>query len=53
MVYLRGAPVRDHLRGVASVLDLRATEDLVGTGAVPAAAGFREVDSLWVLDFDQ
>ena len=48
-----GAPVRDHLRGVVSVLDLGATEDLVGTDLVPAVAGFRGVDIHRVKDFDQ
>ena len=50
---LRGAPVRDHLRGVVSALDLRAAEDPVGTDVVPAVAGSREVDIHMVLDFDQ
>ena len=50
---LRGAPVRDHLRGVVSALDHRAVEDPVGTDVVPAIAGFREVDIHMVLDFDQ
>ena len=55
---LRGASVRDHLRGVVSALDPRAAEDLVGTDVVPAVAGFREVDIHMVdihmvLDFDQ
>ena len=43
----------DHLRGVASALDLRAVEDPVGTDVVLAVAGFREVDIHMVLDFDQ
>ena len=42
---MRGAPVRDHLRGVVSALDLRAAEDPVGTDVVPTVAGFREVDT--------
>ena len=50
---LWGAPVRDHLRGVVSSLDLRAAEDPVGTDVVPAVAGFREVDIHRVLDFNQ
>ena len=50
---LRGALVRDHLRGVVSALDLRAAEDPVGIDVVPAVAGFREVDIHMVLDFDQ
>ena len=50
---LRGAPVRDHLRGVVSALDLRVAEDPVGTDVVPAVAGFREVDIHMVLDFNQ
>ena len=50
---LRGAPVKDHLRGVVLDLDLRAAEDPVGTDVVPAVAGFREVDMHMVLDFDQ
>ena len=49
---LRGAPVRDHLRGVVSTLDLRAEEDPVGTNVVPTVAGFREVDIHRVLNFD-
>ena len=53
MDYLRGALVRDHLRGVVSALDLRAAEDPVGTDVVPGVAGFREVDIHMVLDFDQ
>ena len=53
MDYLQGAPVRDHLRGVVSALDLWAAEDLVGTDVVPAVAGFREVDIHRVLDFDR
>ena len=48
-----GSPVRDHLRGVVSTLDLRVAEDLVGTNVVPAVAGFKEVDIHMVLDFDQ
>ena len=50
---IRGAPVKDHLRGVVSALDLRAAEDPMGTNVVPAVAGFREVDIHMVLDFDQ
>ena len=50
---LRGAPVRDHLRGVVSALDLRAAEDPMGTDVVPVVAGFREVDIHRVLDFNQ
>ena len=50
---LRGAPVREHLRGVVTALHLRAAEDSVGTDVVPAVAGFREVDIHRVLDFDQ
>ena len=50
---LRGAPVRDHIRGVVSTLDLWAVEDPVGTDVVPVVAGFREVDIHMVLDFDQ
>ena len=50
---LRGASIRDHLRGVVSAMDLRAAEDPVGTDVVPAVAGFREVDIHMVLDFDQ
>ena len=50
---LRGAPVRDHLRGVVSALDFWATEDPVGTNVVPGVTGFREVDIHMVLDFDQ
>ena len=50
---LWGAPVRDHLRGVVSALDLRAAEDPVGTDMVPAVADFREVDIQRVLDFNQ
>ena len=46
---LRGTPVRDHLRGVVSALDLRAAKDPV----VPAVAGFKEVDIHKVMDFDQ
>ena len=48
-----GAPVRDHLRGVVSTLNLREAEDPVGTDVVPAIAGFREVDIQRVLDFNQ
>ena len=47
------APVRDHLRGVVSPLDLRAVEDPVGTDVVLEVASFREVDIHMVLDFDQ
>ena len=43
----------DHPRGVVSALDLRATEDPVGTDVVPAVAGFREGDIHRVLDFNQ
>ena len=50
---IRGAPVRDHLRGIVSALDLRAAEDLVGTNVEPTVAGFREVDTHMVLDFNQ
>ena len=50
---LRGAPVRGHLRGVVSALDLRAAKDPVGTNVVPAVASFIEVDIHRVLDFDQ
>ena len=50
---LRGTPVRDHLRGIVSALDLRAVEDPVGTDVVPAVAGFREVDIHRILDFDR
>ena len=50
---LWGAPVKDHLRGVVSALDLRAIEDPVGTDVVPEIAGFREVYIHMVLDFDQ
>ena len=50
---LRGIPVRDHLIGVVSALDLRAAEDPVGTDVAPAVASFREVDIHMVLDFDQ
>ena len=49
---IRGVPVRDHLRGVISALDLRAPEDPVGTDVVLAVAGFREVDIHMVLDFN-
>ena len=48
-----GAPVRDHLRGVVSALDLREAEDPVGTDVVPMVADFREVDTHMVLDFNQ
>ena len=50
---LRGAPVRDHLRRVVSALELRATEDPVGTDVVSDIADFREVDIHMVLNFDQ
>ena len=50
---LRGALVKDHLRGVVLALDLWAVEDPVGTDVVPAVAGFREVDIHRVLDFNQ
>ena len=50
---LQGAPVRDHLRGVVSAMDLRAAKDPVGIDMVLAVAGFREVDIHMVLDFDQ
>ena len=50
---LQGTPVRDHPRGVVSALDLWAAEDPVGIGVVLAVAGFREVDTHRVLDFDQ
>ena len=50
---MRGALVRDHLRGVVSTLDLRAAEDPVGTDVVPTVAGSREVDTHMVLDFNQ
>ena len=46
MDYLWEAPVRDHLRGVVSALDLRAVEDPVGTDVGPSVVGFREVDIL-------
>ena len=49
----RGAPVREHLRGLVSALDLRVAEDPVGTDVVPAAASFIEVDIHRVLDFNQ
>ena len=48
-----GAPVRDHLRGVVSALDLRVAEDPVGTDVVPTVAGSREVDIHMVMDFNQ
>ena len=48
-----GAPVKDHLRGVVSALDLREVEDPVGTDVVLAIASFREVDIQRVLDFNQ
>ena len=50
---IRGAPVRDHLRGVVLALDLRAAEDPVGTDVVQKVAGSREVDIHMVLDFNQ
>ena len=50
---LRGIPVKDHLRGVVSALELRAIEDPVGTDVVPGIAGFRGVDIHMVLDFDR
>ena len=50
---IRGAPVRDHLRGVVSALDLRAAEDPVGTDVVLTVAGSREVDTHMVLDYNQ
>ena len=50
---LRGALVRDHLRGVVSALDLWATEDPVETDVVPVVSDFREVGIHMVLDFDQ
>ena len=50
---LKGTPVRDHPRGVVSALDLQAAEDPVGTGVALVVAGFREVDTHRVLDFDQ
>ena len=53
MNFLREALVRDHLRGVVSALDLRASGDQVGTDVVPAVAGFREVDIHRILDFSQ
>ena len=43
----------DHLRGVVSVLDLRAVEDPLGTDVVLEVPGFREVDIHMVLDFNQ
>ena len=45
--------VRDRPRGVVSALGLRAAEDPVGTDVVPAVAGFRDVDTHSVLDFEQ
>ena len=45
--------VRDRPRGVVSALGLQAAEDPVGTDVVPAVAGFREVDTHRVLDFEQ
>ena len=50
---IRGVPVKDHLRGVVSALDLWAAEDPVGTDVVPAVEGFREVDIHMVLDFNK
>ena len=50
---IREAPVRDHLRGVVSALNLRAVEDPVGTDVVPVVADSREVDIHLVLDFNQ
>ena len=50
---LQGTLVRDRPRGVVSTLGLRAAEDPVGTDVVPAVAGFREVDTHRVLDFEQ
>ena len=50
---LREAPVRDHLRGVVSALDLQAVGDSVGTDVVPVVADFREVNIHRVLDFSQ
>ena len=50
---LQGTLVRDRPRGVVSALGLRAAEDPVGTDVVPAVAGFREVDTHRVLDFEQ
>ena len=51
--YLQGAPVRYHLKGVVSALDLRAIENLVEVDMVPEVAGFREANIPMVLDFDQ
>ena len=50
---LQGTLVRDRPRGVVSALGLRAAEDPVGTNVVPAVAGFKEVDTHRVLDFEQ
>ena len=50
---IRGAPARDHLRGVVSALNLRAAEDPVGTDVVPVVADSREVDIHMVMDFIQ
>ena len=50
---IREAPVRDHLRGVVSALNLRAAKDPVGTDVVPTVAGSREVDIHMVLDFNK
>ena len=50
---LQGTLVRDRSRGEVSALGLRAAEDPVGTDVVPAVAGFREVDTHRVLDFEQ
>ena len=52
MGYLQGTLVRDRPRGVVSALGLRAAEDPVGTDMVPTVAGFREVDTHRVLDFE-
>ena len=50
---IREALVREHLRGVVSTLDLWAAEDPMGTDVVPTVAGFREVDTHMVMDFNQ
>ena len=50
---IRGAQVRDHLRGVVLALNLRVAEDPVGTDVVPVVADSREVVIHIVLDFNQ